>query len=152
MSDERKFCTFLLAGHFFGVEVERVQEVIRHQEMTRIPRAPVHVRGLINLRGQIVTALDLRKALGYPERTDGQLPMNVVVRTESGVVSLLVDEIDEVVEVTSETYEPPPGKLDGIAEQMIRGVYKFDGRLMLELDTEETMKAASMRVLAGVEG
>ena len=95
MADEHQFCTFVLGGHHFGIDVLKVQEIIRYQEMTRVPLAPPVVRGLINLRGQIVTAIDLRRRLELPERTDGQLPVNVVVKTDDGAVSLLVDEIGD---------------------------------------------------------
>src|SRR4051794_10190615 len=88
-----QFSTFSLAGLLLGVEVLQVQEVIRYQEMTRVPLAPAEVRGLINLRGQIVTAIDLRRRLGLPDRAEHEQPMNVVVRTSDGVISLLVDEI-----------------------------------------------------------
>ena len=91
MSVEQQFCTFCVDGLFFGVEVLKVQEVIRYQAMTPVPLAPAVVNGLINLRGQIVTAIDLRRALGLSDRPAGSLPMNVVVRTDDGVVSLLVD-------------------------------------------------------------
>ncbi len=80
----QQFTTFTLDGHLFGVEVETVQEVIRYQETTRVPLAPGSIGGLINLRGQVITALDLRHRLGLPDRAEGQRPMNVVVRTEDG--------------------------------------------------------------------
>ena len=92
----------------FGVEVQQVQEVIRYQEMTRVPLAPRWSRGLINLRGQIVTAIDLRRRLELPRRPAGALPMNVVVRTDDGAVSLLVDEIGDVVGSASTQFEPAP--------------------------------------------
>ena len=97
MADERQYCTFYLDGHYFGVDVLKVQEVIRYQEMTRVPLAPPVVRGLINLRGQIVTAIDLRRRLDLPDRPADQLPVNVVVQTDDGAVSLLVDEIGDVL-------------------------------------------------------
>ena len=81
MTDNKQFATFFLNGLFFGVEVLKVQEVIRYQEMTRVPLAPAMIEGLINLRGQIITAIDLRRRLELPPRAKGQLPMNVVVRT-----------------------------------------------------------------------
>jgi purine-binding chemotaxis protein CheW len=87
----KQFCTFFLNDLFFGVEVLQVQEVLRCQPMTRVPLSPPTVRGLINLRGQIVTALDLRHRLELPERDAGSQPMNVVVRSDDGAVSLLVD-------------------------------------------------------------
>ena len=147
MSDQNKYCTFFLDGFFFGVEVARVQEVLRHQGMTKIPLAPSHIRGLINLRGQIVTAIDLREQLMLSEREDGVLPMNVVIRTEEGAVSLLVDEIDEVVEVCEQSFEPPPENLSATTRALIRGVHKFPERLMLVLDTEAVMNG-SVQLLA----
>jgi purine-binding chemotaxis protein CheW len=142
MSDDRKFCTFTLDGMLFGVEVLKVQEVIRFQEMTRVPLAPPVVRGLINLRGQIVTAIDLRRRLELSERPTGQPPMNVVVQTEDEAVSLLVDEIGEVREVAEDAFERPPETLQGIARELIRGAYKLKDRLLLVLDTEKAVQLA----------
>ena len=139
MSDRNQFATFFVNGLFFGVEVLKVQEVIRYQEMTRVPLAPAMVHGLINLRGQIVTAIDLRQRLELPPLAEGQLPMNVVVRSEDGAVSLLVDTIGDVVELQSDTYERPPETLSGTARDLIKGVYKLKDRLLLVLDTERTM-------------
>lgn len=146
MSDNNQFATFFVNGLFFGVEVLKVQEVIRYQEMTRVPLAPSMVQGLINLRGQIVTAIDLRRRLEMPPLAEGQLPMNVVVRSEDGAVSLLVDAIGDVVETPEESYERPPETLSGVARDLIKGVYKLKERLLLILDTERTMSlpAASL--------
>jgi len=135
MNTAQQYCTFYLDGMFFGVEVEKVQEVIRYQEMTRVPLASHVVSGLINLRGQIVTAIDLRRRLNLPDRQDERLPMNVVVRSEEGIVSLLVDEIGDVQEVAADLFEHTPDTLHGEARTMIRGSYKLDGRLLLVLDT-----------------
>lgn len=139
MSDCRQFATFYLHGLFFGVEVLKVQEVIRYQEMTRVPTAPAMIRGLINLRGQIVTAIDLRHRLELPPRDADRLPMNVVVRTDDGAVSLLVDEIGDVVEVPDEAYENTPKTLTGPTRELVRGVYKLKDRLLLILDTERAV-------------
>ena len=95
----------------FGVDAQTVQEVIRYQEMTRVPKAPPSVSGLINLRGQIVTAIDLRTRLGLKPRAAGKLPMNVVVRSDDGAVSLLVDQIGDVIEVDADNFETPPDTL-----------------------------------------
>ena len=140
MTDDRQYCTFLLDGHYFGVEVLRVQEVIRHQEMTRVPLAPLVVRGLINLRGQIVTAIDLRRRLELPDRPEGEPPVNVVVQTDDGAVSLLVDEIGDVWQVPEEAFERPPDTLKGLARELIRGAYKLNDRLLLVLDTEKVLQ------------
>lgn len=142
MAQSEQFCTFFLEGHFFGVPVQQVQEVIRYQEMTRVPLVPKVVRGLINLRGQIVTAIDLRLRLGMTERPADQLPMNVVVRTDDGALSLLVDEIGDVIEVEEKTFEEPPETLKGMAREMIRGVHKLPERLLLVLDTERAVHGA----------
>lgn len=139
MTDCKQFATFFLNGLFFGVEVLKVQEVIRYQTMTRVPIAPSMIQGLINLRGQIVTAIDLRRRFEMPPRAAEQLPMNVVVRTEDGAVSLLVDEIGDVLEIPDNTYECTPETLNGVARELIRGVYKLKERLLLILDTEQAV-------------
>jgi purine-binding chemotaxis protein CheW len=139
MAEEHQYCTFYVAGHYFGLDVLKVQEIIRYQEMTRVPLAPPVVRGLINLRGQIVTALDLRQRLELEDRPADQLPVNVVVHTDDGAVSLLVDEIGDVLEVPEKLFERPPETLKGTARELIRGAYKLKDRLLLILDTERTV-------------
>ena len=141
MSANQQFCTFFLAGHYFGVDVLKVQEVIRYQELTRVPLAPAVVSGLINLRGQIVTAIDLRRRLDLPERTVEREPVNVVLHTDEGAVSLLVDEIGDVLEVSEDLFERPPETLMGKIRELIRGAYKLPHRLMLVLSTEELLNA-----------
>lgn len=142
MSATQQFCSFFLDDLFFGVEVEKVQEVIRHQETTRVPLADSVIGGLINLRGQIVTALDLRKRLSLPVPKEGMTPMNVVVRGDDGAVSLLVDEIGDVVEVEECQFELPPDTLRGAARELIRGAYKLSGRLLLLLDTDKAIRVS----------
>ncbi len=131
--------TFFVADLFFGVDVLRVQEVLRFQQMTHVPKAPEVIEGLINLRGQIVTAIDLRRRLKLPPRAGGQVPTNMVIRTDDGAVSLLVDEIGDVLDVNAATYERPPENLDPAAREIIHGVYKLKDRLLLVLDTERTV-------------
>lgn len=108
MSQTRQFCTFYLNKLLFGVELQKVQEVMRHMELTEIPLAPQVIAGLMNLRGQIVTAVDLRRRLEMDARTDKATPMNVVIRSADGAISLLVDAIGDVVEVDDESFERPP--------------------------------------------
>jgi len=139
MSKQQRFCTFFLKEQFCGVPVEQVQEVIRYQEMTRVPLMPAVIRGLINLRGQIVMAVDLRRRFGMEDRPDSQLPMNVVVRTDDGVVSFLVDEIGDVLEVDEDHRERAPETLQGAARELVCGVYKLPERLMLVLNTERAL-------------
>lgn len=134
-----RYATFVVAGHYFGTDVTQVQEVLRHQAMTPVPLAPAVVQGLINLRGQIVTAIELRQRLALPVRAEGATAMNVVVRTEDGPVSLLVDEIGDVVEGDPACYEPPPDSLEPALRGLIHGVYKLKDRLLLVLDIRQTL-------------
>ena len=134
-----QFATFFVSDLFFGVDVLRVQEVLRFQPMTRVPQAPDVIEGLINLRGQIVTAIDMRRRLRLPPRTGDQTPMNMVIRNEDGAISLLVDEIGDVLIPDSATYERPPENLDAAAREVIRGIYKLKDRLLLVLDTEQAV-------------
>lgn len=136
----RQLCTFHVGDLFLGIDVRQVQEVLRHQKMTRVPLAPGAVRGLINLRGQIVTAIDLRARLGLPQRADGPPPLNVVVRGEDGVVTLLVDEIGDVREVSPDDFEAPPETLRGRSRELIVGAYKLIDRLLLLLDTAQSVR------------
>lgn len=135
--------TFVVGGHHFGVEVADVQEVIRYQPMTPVPLAPPTVGGLINLRGQVITAIDLRRRLGMPDRPADELPMNVVVRTDDGAVSLLVDSIGAVVHAPEDAFEPPPETLVGPTRSLIRGAYKLDGSLLLALDVARAVDTSS---------
>jgi purine-binding chemotaxis protein CheW len=139
MAGRKQFSTFVVDRLLFGVEVEKVQEVIRYQEMTRVPLAPPVVNGLINLRGQIVTAIDLRRRLGLRERAGTELPMNVVIRDCDGAVSFLVDEIGDVLEVDEDTFELAPGTVAGEAKELIRGVHKLRECLLIVLDTDKIL-------------
>lgn len=142
MASRQQFCTFFLDGLRFGVDVQKVQEVVPYQEMTRVPLAPPAVRGLLNLRGQIVTGIDLRRRLELAERPAERLPMNVVLRGEDSPVSFLVDEIGEVMEVSSDACQPPPDTLRGQARELIQGVYPLPDELLLVLDTAKTLDLA----------
>lgn len=136
-----QFCTFSVKDQLFGVPVQQVQEVIRYQEATRVPRLPEVIRGLINLRGQIVMAVDLRRRLGLEEDRPDACPVNVVMRTQEGPVSLLVDSIGDVVEVQDKTFEEPPQTLSEDMRQLITGVHKLESGLMHVLNTEKACES-----------
>lgn len=138
-----QFSTFFVADLFFGVDVLDVQEVLRAQQMTPVPQAPDVIEGLINLRGQIVTAIDMRRRLYLPPQDGDKPSMNIVIRTMDGAVSLLVDEIGDVLEMDAASYERPPQNLDPAAREIIRGVYKLKDRLLLVLDTEKAIEVDS---------
>jgi purine-binding chemotaxis protein CheW len=134
-----QLATFWLDGDLYGVEVEHVQEVLRSQSITRVPLAPPAVAGLINLRGQVVTAIELRERLGRTPRPEGQEAVVIVVRLHGEAVSLLVDSIADVVDVNVRDFEAPPDTLDGAARELIRGAYKLSGQLLLALDVNRAV-------------
>lgn len=141
MSDQSQYCTFWVDGLFFGVAVSSVQEVLRYQSLTAVPSAPEAIRGLINLRGQIVTAVDLRCRLGLPPRADGELPMNVIVRSRGEVVSLLVDDIGDVITVDTTPgsgleLEPVPANVPSVVQDVLNGVLALPEAILLVLDAD----------------
>jgi purine-binding chemotaxis protein CheW len=139
----RQLCTFYLGDLFLGIEVEKVQEIIRYQEMTRVPLSSPVVGGLLNLRGQIVTAIDLRRRLGLSDREKDSLPLNAIVQTGGEIVSLLVDEAGDVLEVSAEDFELPPDTFTSNIRTLIRGAYKRTDRLLLFLDVEKVVDFAA---------
>jgi purine-binding chemotaxis protein CheW len=143
-----QYCTFKVDHLLIGIEVWRVQEVIRHQPMTYVPLAPREVRGLINLRGQIVTAIDMRLWLGLAPRNDGREPMNAVMRLNDEAISLLVDEAGEVVEPPLSSYEAVPSTASEQIRTLFSGTYKLDEALLLVLDTDAVSRISSEHVPA----
>lgn len=136
MSGRRQFCTFFLNGEMFGIDVLNIQEVMRFQETTAVPLAPPVIRGLLNLRGSIVSTVDLRRRFGMPHLAGDALPMNIVTQTGTGLASFLVDRIGEVIEVDEAAFETPPETLAGEARHLIDGVYKLASGLLLILNVE----------------
>ncbi len=140
MAIEKQLCTFYLDKYCFGIDVLEVQEVFRFQEMTSVPLAQEDITGLINLRGQIITAINLRLRLGMEPRQEGRVPMNVVVRTKEEVVSLLVDKIGDVIEASEDLYEEAPDTIQGAMRDLVTGVYKLKDGLLLILDTKKVVQ------------
>lgn len=136
MSGHRDVCTFHLHDHVFGVDVTQVREVLVRQAITRVPLAPRSVVGVINLRGQIVTAIDLRTRLDLPPREEGASPAYVVVQTGDDLVAFLADRAGDVTPVDPTQFESPPDTLEGSARTLIQGAYKQPDRLLLLLDAE----------------
>ena len=134
-----QLATFTLADHLFGVEVSRVQEVLRYQPSTKVYLASSAIGGLMNLRGQVVTSVDLRRRLELEPRSDGAEPMNVVVRVDGEVLSLLVDAIGDVVSVGDDLFESPPETLSAKERELIVGAYKLEDRLLLALDIDRAV-------------
>jgi purine-binding chemotaxis protein CheW len=135
----RQFTTFFLRGLYFGIDVAHVREVIRCLPLTRVPTAPPVVLGLVNLRGQIVTTLDLRRRLALAHDQEAANPIHVIVEADDDIVSLRVDEIGDVIEVDDALFELPPATLHGVGKELIAGAYKLADRLLLILDIERTV-------------
>lgn len=138
-----QLATFTLAGHLYGLPVSRVQEVLQSQRTTGVPLAPSAVRGLINLRGEVVPVIDLRTRLSLADRDTRVPAMSVVVRVDDEVISLLVDRIGDVVDVDDEMFEVPPETLSGPTRELIRGAYKLHDRLLLALDVDRAVTVAA---------
>ena len=135
----RQFSTFFLANRMYGIDVMQVQEIVKPLQMTPIPLAPNYVYGLINLRGQIATAIGLREMFGLESISPDQM-MNVIGHVDNTLVSFLVDEIGDVIDVNSELYEPTPETVPLEVRQFIDGVYKIPGQLLSILNLENIMK------------
>ncbi len=141
MSDKtQQLCTFYVDDLLLGIDVQQVQEVIRYQNIARVPMAPPVIRGLINLRGQIITALELRTQLGMPARNSEELPTNVIVRDGENTLSLLVDSIGDVIEVERDCFEPPPSTVAAHTRGLLLGAYKLPERLLLALNLHRAVE------------
>jgi purine-binding chemotaxis protein CheW len=136
----RQIATFRVGEMIFGIDVMMVQEVIRFQRMTVVPLAPPAVKGLINLRGQILTAIDLRELLGMEPRGEDERPMNVVFKSGQDEMSLLVDKIDDVLELDPRRLEPTPETLDEEYKNLVGSVYKLDQGLLLILSPDKVSR------------
>ena len=141
MAELKQYATFYVNDFLFGVEVLGVQEVLKYQQMTAMPLAPKEISGLINLRGQIITAIDLRRRLGMPDLEDSKSSMNMVVRTGGEVVSFQVDKIGDVLDISSEQFEEVPNTVSEATRAMVLGVYKLENKLLMVLDAA---KAATL--------
>jgi purine-binding chemotaxis protein CheW len=130
----RLFCTFSLGDELFGLDVEHVREVLRPQPITRVTLAPRTIRGLINLRGEIVMAIDLRECLELGPSPPGVELMNIVARTAEGPISLLADRAHDVVEVNERFFEPTPRHVRGPSAALIRGTYAIENKQLMVLD------------------
>jgi purine-binding chemotaxis protein CheW len=132
---KRQYCTFYVGDLFLGIEVERIQEVLQDCDITPVPKAPPEVRGLINLRGQIVTAVDLKTRFGLdPEAGDSRTIL--VLDSADELRSLVADRSADVVEVQENDFEQPPETLKGEARKLIRGAFKLQKSLLLILDAD----------------
>lgn len=134
-----QLCTFRLGSLYLGVNVLDVQEVLYQAEVCSVPHAEPAICGLINLRGQIATTIDMRTRLGIEPRDPEARPIHVVVKSGGESVNLLVDKIGDVLAVDPDLYEPPPETMTGNAKELILGAYKLTDELLLILDVDKAV-------------
>ena len=136
--ETNQFCGFRIGENFYAIPVLNVQEVIKRQKISSVPLAEDHIRGLISLRGQIVTSVSLRTLFGLEE--DGQLDhMNIIVKNDEAFIALAVDEIEDIVELKGENFEKTPETLDPKIKGFIKGVYKEEKELIIILDLDQIL-------------
>jgi purine-binding chemotaxis protein CheW len=142
-------CTFTVGGRSFGLAVDRVREVIRHPALTPVPLAPRVVAGLINLRGEVLLALDLRVRLGVAPEKPERPPVDLIVQGREGTLSLLVDDVGPVMPLRDEDFEPIPETVPTALRAVLAGAYKLADRLLLVLDPD---KAGDLRIREALHG
>ena len=151
MAQLEKICTFYLDGLFLGIDVSEVHEVLPSQSLTPVPLAHPIVAGLINMRGQIVVAIDLRRFLRRTERSaDQRMPINVIVRNGTSLISLLVDDVGDVIEVDSALFTKPPDTAATETRSFFRGAYQLPSQLLLVFDTLRAIEAIVSQATAKV--
>jgi len=133
---EAVFLTLTVGGQLCGVPVLAVRDVLGPQAITRIPLAPPEVAGSLNLRGRIVTAIDLRLRLALPPREDGRRPMSIVVERDGELYSLLADEVGEVLPLPAADRAPNPPTIDPHWREVSEGVHRLGDRLVVLLNVE----------------
>ncbi|MDN5326573.1 MAG: purine-binding chemotaxis protein CheW [Moorella sp. (in: firmicutes)] len=153
---EIQLVVFQLAGETYGVDINHVQEIIRMQSITAIPRTPAFVEGVINLRGRIIPILDMHKRFHLPASETTNNTRIMVVELGQVTVGMIVDSVSEVLRLPTTSIEPPPPMISGIDVAYLKGVGKWNDRLIILLDLERVLRESEQRelqreVAAGVE-
>ncbi|OIN99041.1 MAG: chemotaxis protein CheW [Desulfovibrionaceae bacterium CG1_02_65_16] len=142
--------TFKVAEEEFGLEILKVQEIIRTMEITKVPRSPEFVEGVINLRGKVIPIIDLRRRFGLETRAHDQQTRIVVIELGIMVVGFVVDSVSEVLRIPAATVEPPPAIVSGIDSEYISGVGKLPDRLLILLDLDKLLSTDERQVIGGI--
>lgn len=137
-----QYVTIFIRNQMFGIPVLQVHDILANQKITRIPLAPQEVAGSLNLRGRIVTAIDVRRRLRMPPRDDGKNSMSVVVEVDGEPYSLIVDSVGEVLSLADNKLEKNPSTLDPLWREVSAGIFRLDNRLMVMLDTTRLLTFA----------
>lgn len=138
-----KLLTFTLADQLFGVPVLQVNDVLSPQRITPTPLAPSSVSGVMNLRGRIVTAIDVRKCLGQVPRSENEKKISVVVDSNGELFSLMIDAVGDVISLTQDKYESTPATLDARWRSVSSGIYKLENKILVILDVEKLLSIAA---------
>ncbi len=142
VGSETEFVTMTIADQRFGIPVLSVRDVLTGRAVTKVPLADEEVAGSLNLRGRIVTVIDVRRHLGLPPRDDESAPMNVVVEHEGELYSLMIDAVGEVMSMDEGSYERNPENLDPLWRDCSSGVYRLEGALLVVLDVARLLEIA----------
>ncbi|GAB1715369.1 MAG: CheW protein [Nitrobacter sp.] len=143
-----EYVTTTIGGQLFGLPISRVQDVFKPERLTRVPLASNDVAGVLNLRGRIVTAIDMRARLGLPTAEDDRPPMAVGVELRGESYGLLIDSIGEVMTLPDEGCEINPANLDARMAEMSAGVHRLDGQLMVVLDVDRVLEIVPDKLAA----
>ncbi|CAL8979939.1 Chemotaxis protein CheW [Rhodoplanes serenus] len=134
-----EYVTVMLGEQLFGLPISRVQDVFMLERLTRVPLSQPEIAGVLNLRGRIVTAIDMRRRLGLPKRDDGKKPMAIGIESKGESYGLLIDTVGEVLKLSDGTREPNPVNLDGRLARVSAGVHRLDGQLLVVLDVDRVL-------------
>jgi purine-binding chemotaxis protein CheW len=142
--------TFSIGDEEFGVEILKVQEIIRMLEITRVPKAPDFVEGVINLRGKVIPVIDLRLRFGLQAKGHDKKTRIIVIEINKMIVGFVVDSVSEVLRIPASTIEPPPPVISGLDSEYISGVGKLDDRLLIMLDLNRLLSKEEKSALGEV--
>jgi purine-binding chemotaxis protein CheW len=135
------YVTFIIKDQMFGIPVLQVQDILTPTTIASVPLAPPEVKGSINLRGRIVTVIDVRVRLGLEKREDTNESMGVTIEHQHELYTLLVDKVGDVIGLSNDLYESNPGTLDSLWREFASGVFRLEGKLMVILDVERLLGA-----------
>ncbi|MDY7000335.1 MAG: chemotaxis protein CheW [Thermodesulfobacteriota bacterium] len=139
--------TFSIGEEEFGVDILKVQEIIRIMEITKVPKAPPFVEGVINLRGNVIPVIDLRKRFGLETREHDSQTRIIVIEINKMIVGFVVDSVSEVLRIPENTVEPPPPVVSGLESEYISGVGKLEDRLLIMLDLDRLLSSEEQEEL-----
>jgi purine-binding chemotaxis protein CheW len=140
--------TFTISNEEFGLDILKVHEIIRTMEITKVPRAPDFVEGVINLRGKVIPIIDLRKRFGMDSKPHDSQTRIIVVEINAMIVGFVVDSVSEVLRIPSNTVEPPPPIVSGIDSEYISGVGKLENRLLILIDLNRLLSTTELGALS----